>query len=391
MNENLNNKLTDLIAKAENEKERRSLIQITFKLAKEDFISPQCKKTLSEFITDKADSETLTSGQFEPPEQLYTYLAYQMYKEGICGEKNPKEAKKYLLKMVKHHKYYACKELLLAYRDGNAELDIAADKDAMIEWCFKIADYGSPTYLYFLALQAAGKNVPEFYDLGVEKDLKLAIRCLNKLNEDVNNFFSICDELDTMLNYTVHEIFREHSSDMYGRARDSFVDGLKRDFWDCTGYSHIRMASPHLINLLGVVYYELGDYENAAKTFERAVLYESLGGKLNLSDMYSNGIGVPQDKEKAFNMKKEIADLFVGNQLGDMWDLSYDEEPKLLETVEYIANAYRFGIGVQQSSENASKYYSILTDHFWTLHLPADFEDTIVQRASTALKEMSSS
>ena len=107
--------------------------------------------------------------------------------------------------------------------------------------------------------------------------------------------------------------------------------------------------------------------------------------------LYSKGVGVPQDKEKAFNMKKEIADLLIGNQLGDMWDLSYDEEPKLLETVEYIANAYRFGIGVQQSADNASKYYNALTDRVWTLHLPAGFEDAIVQRASTALKEMSSS
>ena len=384
---NLNKTLTDLVDKG-NEIELGIVIRGLFKLAKENFLSLECKETLFKFIKNKADSEILHAGIVELPESLYTYLAYKMFKEGICVEKNPAEAKKYLLKMVEHHKYYACKELLLAYRYGNAELDIAPDKEAMIEWCFKIADYKSPTYLYFLALQAVGKEVPEFYNLGIGKDLQLAVKCLIKLNTDVNVFFGIRDELNAIFTYiAIYRVFAGYHN-IPDEIEYEVYDVLEKDFWDCASYNNINYSSTHLINLLGTLYYEMGDYEKAAESFERASCYGSLGGRLHLSDMYSDGIGVPQDKEIASKIKKEIADLFEFNQLGDIWDLAYDEEYKLLETVEYVAESYRNGIGVEKSLDDAYKYFSIIRDNFHAMNLPENFEEAIVQRASKAIEEM---
>lgn len=89
--------------------------------------------------------------------------------------------------------------------------------------------------------------------------------------------------------------------------------------------------------------------------------------------------------KKAFELKKKVIYLLETRYASDWWDLSFDEERKLLEILEYVAEAYHHGIGVEQSLTNATKYYSLIKDTEWLLHLPEDFKEQIVQRATDAL------
>ena len=243
-----------------------------------------------------------------------------MYKDGIGVEKNPKAALDYLIKTIKNRNFKAAKEIVFYYKNGNPELGIEPDKEKMINWCFKTAEYDCPANLYFLALQASGKKVPPFYDLGIDKSLPLAIKCLKKLNEDRRVFETISWYLENFFMNITKE-FKEDST-IPDDVKSLINYGVEDDLWEYTGYTHNRCCSPHLLNLLGTVYYEMKDYKNAVKAFQRAFSFNSLGSCINLSEMYSQGLGVEQNLKKAFELKKKVIYLLETGYASDWWDLS---------------------------------------------------------------------
>ena len=285
--------------------------------------------------------------------------------------------------MIKSGNSKAAKEIVFYYKDGNPKLGIEPNKNEMINWCFKTAEYGCPANLYFLALQASGKKVPPFYDLEINKSLSLAIKCLEKLNEDVKIFANICCYLETLFRDTTKDFYE--NSDIPDDIRLLITRGIENDLWNSTACNHNKINSAHLFNLMGTVYREMEDYKNAVQAFQKAFSFNSLGGCINLSEMYSQGLGVEQNFKKVLELKKQIIYLLENGYESDWEYLSFDEERKLIESIEYVAEAYHHGIEVEQSLTNATKYYSLIKDTEWSLHLPEDFKEHIVQRVTNAL------
>ena len=376
------NQLLSIIVENKGDDHIRKLTEFAFKLAKDNMVDSEFKEQLFTILERKVNSESYTAF-YKWDYSAEHYILFQMYKNGIGVEKNPKAALDYLIKTIKNRNLKAAKEIVFYYKDGNPELGIEPDKEEMINWCFKTAEYNCPTNLYFLALQASGKKVPPFYDLGIDKSLPLAIKCLEKLNEDIRVFETIFWYLENLfLNIT--KDFKEDST-MPNDIKSLINYDVEDDLWEYTGYIHNNCSSPHLLNLLGTVYCEMKDYKNAVKAFQRAFSFHSLGGYINLSEMYSQGLGVEQNLKKAFELKKKVIYLLETGYASDWWDLSFDEERKLLELIESVAEAYHHGIGVEQSLPNATKYYNIIKNREWMLHIPEDFKEQLVQRATDAL------
>lgn len=248
------------------------------------------------------------------------------------------------------------------------------------------AEYGCPTNLYFLALQASGKRVQPFYDLGISKSLPLAVKCLEKLNEDMDIVADSIVDLETFIMNTTHILYKD--DDVY-KDFEHIINGIDNDLLRDSDYPHVKMATPHLINLLGTVYLEMKDYKNAIKNFERAISFDSLGALMNLSNMYRDGLGIDQDKKIAFMLKKKVADLVISGYASDWWDLSVVEERTLMETLYEVAESYHYGIGTNQSFDEAVKYYSCITDTLGILiFLPQEFIKEIVAKANDAICEI---
>ena len=121
----------------------------------------------------------------------------------------------------------------------------------------------------------------------------------------------------------------------------------------------------------------MGNYERAIKCFEYASSFKSLSAYIKLSEMYGQGIGVDTNIKRSFLLKKAIADLALTSDFEDYWDLPIDEEHKVLEVIESVAESYHYGIGVKQSLEESVKYYNIaikyskiMEESDWMLHLP---------------------
>ena len=297
------NQLLSIIVENKGDDHIRKLTEFAFKLAKDNMVDSEFKEQLFTILERKVNSESYTAF-YKWDYSAEHYILFQMYKNGIGVEKNPKAALDYLIKTIKNRNLKAAKEIVFYYKDGNPELGIEPDKEEMINWCFKTAEYNCPTNLYFLALQASGKKVPPFYDLGIDKSLPLAIKCLEKLNEDIRVFETIFWYLENLfLNIT--KDFKEDST-MPNDIKSLINYDVEDDLWEYTGYIHNNCSSPHLLNLLGTVYCEMKDYKNAVKAFQRAFSFHSLGGYINLSEMYSQGLGVEQNLKKAFELKKNL-------------------------------------------------------------------------------------
>ena len=337
------------------------------------------KEKLFHIIEAKAKSDYMADTY--RLETGYNFILFKMHAKGIGTKKSPQVAFNCLIEMAKHQSFTAAIEIIFSYRDGNPELDIKPDKEKMIDWCFKTAEYGCPTNLYFLALQASGKKVQPFYDLGISKSLPLAVKCLEKLNEDINIVTNSILDLETFIGNTTQLLYDDISTDLKLSLVNSIEEGLLSD----SDYPHLKIATPHLINLLETVYLEMKDYKSAIKNFERTISFDSLAALMNLSNMYRDGLGIDQDNKIAFILKKKVADLVISGYANDWWDLSVDEENKLLETLYEVAESYHHGIGVKQSLPNAAKYYNIIKNSEWTLHIPEDFKEQLVQRATDAL------
>ena len=290
--------------------------------------------------------------------------------------------------MVKEGDASTSIKVALMYRDGSAEFVIKPDKEKMIEWCFKIAEYNCPFLLYILALQTSGKKVMPYYDLGDNKSLPLAVKCLEKLIEDPETASKISWDFNMCLTH----IF-ENSNGNYSDTSDDLkflvTKGTEENWWSCKGYHYTRITSAHLVNLLGNVLYEIGNYERALETFEYASSFKSLSAYIKLSEMYGQDIGVEPNIERSFLLKKSIADLALTSDFEDYWDLPIDEEHKVLEVIESIAESYHYGIGVKQSLEEAVKYYNIavkyskiMEDSNCMLHLPEYLEKNMAEANS---------
>ena len=358
------------------------LTELAFKLAKDNMVDSEFKEQLFHILERRVNSESYTA--FYKWDYSEDYILFQMYKDGIGVEKNPKVALDYLIKTIKNGNLKAAKEIVFYYKDGNPELGIEPNKEEMINWCFKTAEYNCPTNLYFLALQASGMKAPPFYDLGVDKSLPLAIKCLKELNEDFRVFETISWYLENCFTNITKDFSKD--STMPDDIKSLVAYDIENDLREYTGYNILnKIDSHHLLNLLGTVYCEMKDYKNAVKAFQRAFFFDSLGGCINLSEMYSQGLGVEQDSKKAFELKKKVIYLLETGYASDWWDLSFDEEKKLLKLIESVAEAYHHGIGVEQSLPNAIKYYNIIKNSEWTLHIPEDFKEQIVQKATDAL------
>lgn len=184
------NQLLSIIEENKGDDHIRKLTEFAFKLAKDNMVDSEFKEQLFTILERKVNSKSYTAF-YKWDYSAEHYILFQMYKNGIGVEKNPKAALDYLIKTIKNRNLKAAKEIVFYYKDGNPELGIEPDKEEMINWCFKTAEYNCPTNLYFLALQASGKKVPPFYDLGIDKSLPLAIKCLEKLNEDIRVFETI--------------------------------------------------------------------------------------------------------------------------------------------------------------------------------------------------------
>lgn len=382
LNESLN-QLLSIIEKNTGDDYTSKLMEFAFKLAKDNMVDSEFKEQLFTILERKVNSKSYTAFH-KWDYSAEHYILFQMYKNGIGVEKNPKAALDYLIKTIKKRNFKAAKEIVFYYKDGNPELSIEPNKEEMINWCFKTAEYDCPINLYFLALQASGKKAPPFYDLGINKSLPLAIKCLKKLNEDIRVFEDISWYLENLFMDITKDFYE--NSDIPDDIKSLVTYDMENVLWEYTGYNILnRIDSPHLLNLLGTVYCEMKDYKNAVKAFQRAFSFDSLGGCINLSEMYSQGLGVEQDLKKAFELKKKVIYLLETGYASDWWDLSFDEERKLLELIESVAESYHHGIGVEQSIPNAAKYYNILKNSEWTLHIPEDFKEQIVQRATDAL------
>lgn len=290
LNESLN-QMVSIIEQNTGDDYTSKLTKLAFKLAKDNMVDSEFNEKLFRIIEQRVNAENYTA--FYKWDYLADhYILFQMYKNGIGVEKNPQDALDCLIKMIKNGNSNAAKEIVFYYKNGNPELGIEPNKDEMINWCFKTAEYNCPANLYFLALQASGKNVPSFYDLGINKSLPLAIRCLEKLNEDIKIFADVHWYLKTFFIDKTKGFYED--SDIPDDIKSLVIHDIENDLWSSTGYTHIRAYSPHLLNLMGTVYYEMKDYKNAVKAFQRAFSFDSLGGCINLSEMYSQGLGVEQ-------------------------------------------------------------------------------------------------
>lgn len=70
------------------------------------------------------------------------------------------------------------------------------------------------------------------------------------------------------------------------------------------------------------------------------------------------------------------------------WDLLYNEEKNLLEAIISVAEAYRYGIGVQKSLSEALKYYSQIKSAFWILNFYGALQEEIANRAIDDINEI---
>ena len=227
-----------------------------------------------------------------------------------------------------------------------------------------------------LALQTSGKKVMPYYDLGVNKSLPLAVKCLEKLIDDSETASKISWDFNMCLTHIL-ENSNGNSSDTSDDLKFLVTKGTEENWWSCKGYHYTRITSAHLINLLGNVLCEMGNYERAIKFFEYASSFKSLSAYIKLSEMYGQGIGVDTNIKRSFLLKKAIADLALTSDFEDYWDLPIDEEHKVLEVIESVAESYHYGIGVKQSLEESVKYYNIaikyskiMEESDWMLHLP---------------------
>lgn len=111
-------------------------------------------------------------------------------------------------------------------------------------------------------------------------------------------------------------------------------------------------------------------------------------GEMNLSSIYFNGLGLAPNKEKAFQLRKHVAELVKNDKFYGIWDVAFEDEWKVLKTIEDVAEAYRYGIGVKISYEEALKWYSFINDHYWTLHISDDLKKSILNRATEAIQQL---
>lgn len=59
---------------------------------------------------------------------------------------------------------------------------------------------------------------------------------------------------------------------------------------------------------------------------------------------------------------------------------------EILKTLEDVAKAYHYGIGVQQSYSEALKWYSFIKNNYWTIHISEDLKNAILCNATKAIQ-----
>ena len=362
-----------------------SELEKLYEYSKNRTLSYEDSSELFKFINEK-----LKKTDIPYYEAKMTYMLAEMNAKGIGVKKNSKKARELYEKMAKKGYTEACNIMFRAYRDGNSELEIEQDTQKTIDWAFQISDYDVDTPLYFIARKACGKSVFPYFDVPIDKDIDLAIKCLRKLILKPDVFVGIYSDLDMMIHNTVYQVHRKTSS-----KADSdellFNENVSTDLWKTTGYYHITVESTHIFNLLGTIYRDnenFRNYEYAKNLFEQAVNAGSLDGEMNLSSIYFNGLGLAPNKEKAFQLRKHVAELVKNDKFYGLWDVAFEDEWKVLKTIEDVAEAYRYGIGVKISYEEALKWYSFINDHYWTLHISDDLKKSILNRAAEAIQQL---
>lgn len=208
--------------------------------------------------------------------------------------------------------------------------------------------------------------------------MPLAIKCLKELTKYAYIDCDIAWDFDfTLRKYTIPlcEEIDEHN----------LICDIENDLWNYTHHTQLKDGSPdivgYLLNLLGTLYLELNDYQNAKETFKKAMVHESLPAIINLSEMYHYGLGSSKDEEQAFTLKKRIADLVLYEKPSLKFNSYNDEKLNFFEIVISVAEAYRYGIGVQQSLSTALEYYSQIKNDFWVLKSYDTLQKEITNRA----------
>lgn len=384
-NKVLNQLLNTITENRGNEYYILKLTELAFNLSQNNMVDSEFKEQLFHTVENKVNLES---------KKLYFKWDYfklllQMYKKGIGVKKNPQAAFDCLIKMVKVGNNTAAKEIVFAYKDGNEELNIKPDKEEMISWCFKATEYSCPLNLYFLALQAVGKKVPLFYDLGITKSLPLAIKCLETLTK------YDCERLDLIITTDFEILLGEQTIPFLEEFSESaLLKDVEKELWNNNRYTGINSKYysnyiyNKLLNLLGKAYVEIKDYQNAINTFKKAMSHNSLTATLNMSNVYHNGLGLIKNEEQAFSLKKRVIDSIIYGVPKLDWDLLYNEEKNLLEAIISVAEAYRYGIGVQKSLSEALKYYSQIKSAFWILNFYDALQEEIANKAIDDINEI---
>lgn len=121
------NQLLSIIEENKGDDHIYKLTEFAFKLAKDNMVDSEFKEQLFTILERKVNSKSYTAF-YKWDYSAEHYILFQMYKDGIGVEKNPKAALDYLIKTIKNHNLKAAKEIVFYYKDGNSELGIEPDK-----------------------------------------------------------------------------------------------------------------------------------------------------------------------------------------------------------------------------------------------------------------------
>ena len=191
------------------------------------------------------------------------------------------------------------------------------------------------------------------YGDGIEEDEEEGVKWL-KRSADAGHWISIMDLADCY-------------SDGIGVSQDKLkaIDLYKRVY---------ELGSGEAANRIGVIYHNQNNSEEAVKWYRKGFDkgYDWSGYNLALS--YSNGTGVPQDKQKALELYKEVYDLensasgSSANAIGNVYYRQNDYE----ESIEWynkgieknsgwayynLADCYYDGNGVKKDKNKAYELY----------------------------------
>ena len=267
---------------------------------------------------------------------IATYNLGRMYEKGEFFNKDCKKALELYNKAAEQGNSKAFHKIISSYKDGNSDLEVVANVDKMVEYIFKAADFGDLDFLHILTIYYNLGYGP--YGLAVTQNKAMAVKCYEKLIS---------------------------CSEYYGKDYQLSFDMNQLGYLYCSGD--------------GVEV----NYQKAIELFEKAIELDNLNAMMNLANLYYEGLGVKQDKEKAFALLQlitEYEDYFVEMNCG---------EDQILPAMVLVARSYRKGDGIRQSGIEAFNWYKkaeAYSDH--AFHTYVGENDELIGIIKNALGEM---